>query len=244
MLTILIIVIAILVTGALAYLIANKVPKKIRPIISIVLWLLVVFLGYKIYQGIMEPIKFNKEKTVRYSKVIHNLKIIRDAEIAHKTVTGDFTNKPNDLIKFIDTAKFAVTETKNVIKTVNKGTDYSQIMIEVEERTVDTIGFKDVRASFAGRDYKNMFDVPGTSTKFELKTGYVEKVQGIKSPVFLAQVAKEIVLEGLSKQLIRVEKEALAPEVTGEYISVGDLDDVKTNGNWPIIYDTGEVKDN
>ena len=115
-------------------------------------------------------------------------------------------------------------------------------MIEVEERVVDTIGYKDVRADFAGRDYKNMFKVPDTDAHFDLKTGYVEKVQGIKSPVFIAQVDKAIVLDGLSEQLIRQEKEALAPEVTGAYVSVGDLEDVKTNGNWPIIYDTGEVK--
>ena len=243
MLTILIILLAIVATGALAYLITNKVSKKMRPIISIVLWLLVIFFGYKIYKGIMGPIEFNKEKVARYTPVIDNLKTIRDAQVAHKEVTGNFTSNPANLIKFIDTAKFAITETKNVIKTVNKGTDYSPIMIEVEERIVDTIGYKDVKADFAGRDYSKMFDVPGTSAKFDLKTGYVEKVQGVKSPVFLVKVAKETVLEGLPIHLIKQEKEALAPEVTGEFISVGSLDDVKTNGNWPIVYDTGKTKD-
>ncbi len=243
MLTILIIVLAVVATGALAYLITNKVSKKARPIISIVLWLLVIFLGYKIYKGIMGPIEFNKEKVERYTPVIQNLKTIRDAQIAHKEVTGNFSNNPANLIKFIDTAKFAITETKNIIKTVNKGTDYSPIMIEVEERTIDTIGFKDVRADFASRDYSNMFKVPGTSAKFDLKTGYVEKVQGLKSPVFLVQIAKELILEGLPIHLIKQEKEALAPEVTGEFISVGSLDDVKTNGNWPIVYDTAAAKD-
>ncbi len=242
MLTIIIIVLAIVATGALAYLITNKVSKKARPIISILLWLLVIFLGYKIYKGIMGPIEFNEEKVERYTPVIKSLKTIRDAQIAHKEVTGDFTNNPANLIKFIDTAKFAITETKNVIKTVNKGTDYSPIMIEVEERTVDTIGYKDVRADFAGRDYSNMFNVPGTSAKFDLKTGYVEKVQGVKSPVFMVSVAKELILEGLPIHLIKQEKEALAPEVIGEFISVGSLDDVKTNGNWPILYDSGKAK--
>tara|TARA_R110002073_G_scaffold139232_2_gene289271 strand:+ start:51352 stop:52089 length:738 start_codon:yes stop_codon:yes gene_type:complete len=242
MLTILIILVAILATGALAYLIANKVSKKARPIISIVLWLLVIFLGYKIYQGIMGPIIFNKEKVARYTPVIKNLKTIRDAEIAHKEVTGNYTANKANLITFIDTAKFAVTETKNIVVTVNKGTDYSPIMIEEEQRVVDTIGYKEVRASFAGRDYKNMFKVPGTDAEFDLKTGFVEKVQGVRSPVFLAQIAKETVLNGLPNHLVRQEKEALAPEVTGEFISVGSLDDVKTNGNWPIIYDTGELQ--
>ena len=243
MLTILIIIIAIIATGALAYLIANKVSKKVRPIISIVLWLLVILLGYKIYQGIMGPIKFNEEKTVRFAPVIDNLKTIRDAQLAHKEVTGRFTDNQANLIQFIDTAKFAVTKIENVSKMVNKGTSYSPIMIEVEERVVDTIGFKDVRASFAGRDYKNMFSVPGTDAKFELKIGFIEKIQGIKSPVFLAKVAKDIVLKGLPNHLIKQEKEALAPEITGEFVSVGSLDDVTTSGNWPIIYDTGKTKD-
>ena len=68
-------------------------------------------------------------------------------------------------------------------------------------------------------------------------------MQGVRSPVFLVKVAKEVILEGLPIHLIKQEKEALAPEVTGEFISVGSLDDVKTNGNWPITYDTAEAKD-
>lgn len=242
MLTILIIIVAIVLTGVLAYLIANKLSKKVRPIISIVLLLLSIFLGYKIYQGIMQPINFNAAKKERFAPVIDNLKIIRDAQLAHKVVTGKFTNNSASLIQFIDTAKFAVTKIENISKMVNKGTSYSPIMIEEEERVVDTIGFKDVRASFAGRDYKNMFSVPGTDAKFELKTGFVEKVQGIKSPVFIVKVAKEVVLKGLPNHLIKQEIEAVAPEITGEFVSVGSLDDVKTSGNWPVIYDTGKVK--
>ena len=244
MLTILIIIVAIAITGALAYLITNKVPQKMRPIISIVLLLLAVFFVYKIYQGIMGPIKFNKEKVARYSPVISNLKTIRDAQLAHKEVTGNFSNNSASLIKFIDTAKFAVTKIENIVVEVNKGTALQPIMVEEEKRVTDTIGYKDVKADFAGRDYSKMFIVPGTDAQFELKTGFVEKVQGVKSPVFLVQIAKEKVLEGLPRHLIKQEIEALAPEVTGEFISVGSLDDVKTNGNWPQLYDTGKAKDN
>jgi len=240
MITILIIIVAILLVALFAYLIVNKVPKKLRPIISILLWLLIIFLGYKIFQGIMGPIKFNKEKKIRYSKVIDNLKMIRDAEVAHKEVTGRFTDKPANLIKFIDTAKFAITEIKNVVVTEQKGA----ISVEVEKRVVDTTGYKDVRANFAGRDYKNMFNVPGTDAQFEIKTGFVEKIQGVKAPVFEAKVDKAVVLKGMSKSLINQEKEALGgPEVRGEFISVGSLEDVKTSGNWPPMYDPDSEKD-
>ena len=238
--TFLIIIASILVVGLLSYLIVNKVPKKLRPIISIVLWVLIIFLGYKIYQSIMGPIEFNKEKVIRYEKVIDNLKIIRDAQVAHKEVTGNFTDKPASLVSFIDTARFAVTETKNIVITEQRGA----ITVDVEKRVTDTIDFKDVRASFAGRDYKNMFKVPNTDAQFEIKTGWVEKVQGVKAPVFLARVDKAIILEGLNKDLIRMEKEALGgSEVSGEYISVGSLDNVNTSGNWPPSYDPDGEKD-
>ncbi len=241
MITILIIVVAILLVALFAYLIVNKVPKKLRPIISILLWFLIIFLGYKIFQGIMGPITFNKEKKIRYARVIDHLKTIRDAEVAHKEVTGNFTDKPANLISFIDTAKFAITEVKNIVIDEDKG---GGIIVQVEKRVVDTIGYKDVRASFAGRDYKNMFNVPGTDTQFEIKTGFVEKIQGVKAPVFEAKVDKAIVLKGMSKSLINQEKESLGgPEVRGEYISVGSLDDVKTGGNWPPFYDPDSEKD-
>ncbi len=240
MITLFIILAAVAFVALLAYLIVNKVPKKMRPIISVLLWLLIVFLGYKIYQSIMGPIKFNTAKKERYAKVITNLKLIRDAEIAHKAVTGKFTDKPDQLIAFIDTAKFAMTEVKNIVVTEERGA----ITVDVEKRVVDTVGFKDVRADFAGRDYKNMFKVPGTDVKFNLETSAVEKVQGVKASVFEAKVDKKIVLKGLNQDFIRQEVISLGgTEVPGEYISVGSLEDVKVSGNWPPTYDSKEEKE-
>jgi len=237
--TILIILVAILIVGFIAYMVVNKIPKKLRPIISLLLWVLTIFLGYLIYESIMAPIEFNKEKEARYAKVIHNLKMIRDAEVAHKDITGDYTDNKLKLIEFIDTAKYAITEVKNVVETQTKGA----ITVEVEVRKVDTIGFKDVRADFAGRNYKEMFQIPGTNQEFVVQVGKVEKVQGLLAPVFLVEVDKAIILEGLNEDFIRQEKEALGGvNVRGAYISVGSLDDVKTSGNWPPSYDTAEER--
>jgi len=234
MISILIIIASVLAVAGLAYLIVNKLPAKLKPVLSIVLWVVIVFFAYKIYNSIMEPIKFNQEKRERYAKVIDNLKIIRDAEIAYATVNRKFTDKYDDLISFIDTAKFAVTEVKNIVVTEQRG----RITVDVEKRVVDTVGFEPVINSFQGRDYKNMMNVPGTDAKFELKTGTVEKVQGVQASVFEAKVDKAIVLSGLNKDLIRQEKEALGGiNVPGEYIAVGSLEEVNSNGNWPPYYD-------
>jgi hypothetical protein len=234
MISILIIIVSILAVGGLAYLIVNKLPAKFKPVLSIVLWVVIIFFGYKIYTSIMQPIQFNKIKKQRYALVIENLKTIRDAELAYGQVNRKFTDKYEDLISFIDTAKFAITEVKNIVVTEQRG----RITIDVEKRVVDTVGFEPVINSFKGRDYKNMMNVPGTDAKFELKTGTVEKVQGVTASVFEAKVDKAIVLQGLNKDLIRQEKEALGGiNVPGESIVVGSLEDVNSNGNWPPFYD-------
>ncbi len=234
MINILIIIVSVLAVAGLAYLIVNKLPAKLKPLLSIVLWVVIIFFAYKIYNSIMEPIRFNKEKRERYAKVIDNLKIIRDAEIAYAQVNRRFTDKYDDLISFIDTAQFAVTEVKNIVVTEQRG----RITVDVEKRVVDTVGFEPVINSFQGRDYKNMMNVPGTDAQFELKTGTVEKVQGVQASVFEAKVDKAVVLNGLNKDLIRQEKEALGGiNVPGEFIAVGSLEEVNSNGNWPPYYD-------
>ena len=83
-----------------------------------------------------------------------------------------------------------------------------------------------------------MMTVPGTDAKFELAVGKVEKVQGVQASVFEAKVDKAVVLQGMDEDLINQEKEALGGiNVPGEFISVGSLEDVNSNGNWPPFYD-------
>ena len=232
--SILIIILAILAVAGLAYLIVNKLPSKVKPIVSIVLWAIIITLSYNIYQSIMKPIHFNKAKKVKYAKVIENLKIIRDAELAYAEVNRRFTKNPQDLINFIDKDSFAITEIKNIVVTEQRG----RITIDVEKRIVDTVGFEPVLNSFTDRDYKNMMSVPGTDAKFDLAVGRVEKVQGVMASVFEAKVDKAVVLEGMDRDLINQEKEALGGiNIPGEFISVGSLEDVNSNGNWPPFYD-------
>ena len=55
---------AVLGAVLIAFVIVKYLPLKLRWIPSILLLLLAIFLGFKIYGGIMEPIKFAKEKVV------------------------------------------------------------------------------------------------------------------------------------------------------------------------------------
>lgn len=240
MITFLIILVGIVVTAFLAYAIVNYIPRKWHWILSTALILISIFLIYKINFEITKPIKFNTEKQAKYAKVINNLKIIRDAEVAYKTVNGKYTTSGEELINFIETAKFALTQTRYVPKTVSLG---GGITKEIEERVVDTIGFEDVKSKFAGKDYKNMMKIPGTDQNFKIEIGEVEKIVGLKAPVFEVKVDKSLILAGMDENLVRQEREAIGgEEIRGEFVKIGSLTDVSEDGNWPPSYDKGDKK--
>ncbi|MDO9038262.1 MAG: hypothetical protein Q7U59_07935, partial [Lutibacter sp.] len=229
MITVLIIVIGIVVTAFLAYAIVNFIPRKLHWIISILLIAIAIFLVYKINFEITKPIKFNKEKKEKYAKVINKLKIIRDAEVAYKKVNGNYTTDGEALIQFIENGKFALTQTRYVPKTISIG---GGITKTIEERVVDTIGYDEVKNVFVGKDYKNMMKIPGTDQTFKIEIGEIEKIVGLKAPVFEVKVDKALILAGMDENLVKQEKEAIGgEEVRGEFIRVGSLTDVSEDGN-------------
>jgi len=236
-------VVVLFIVGIIACLfiaraILKFIPKKFHIIISFVLYGIVILLAYKIYDGVMTPIKFNKEKVVRFTATINNMKMIRDAQSAHRTVIGKYCAKGEDLVRFIDTAQFAVTVARNEVKIVDVG---GGITNEVEYRVIDTTGYTDVRAIFVGKDYKNMMNVPGTDKQFIMTLGAIPRTNGIMASVYEIKITKAVVLHGMNKDLIRLEEEAYADsEIKGKNISVGSLNEVSDSGNWPPIYDQAD----
>ena len=233
---------AVLVAVLLAFAIVKYLPLNLRWIPSILLLVVAVFLGFKIYGGIMEPIQFNKDKIKKYAPVVENLKIIRDAEIKFYEKYGRYTNNKELLVAFIEQAKLAITETRTIVEKENRG---GGVIVDVERRVTDTIGYEPVIKYFEGRDYKNMFKVPGVEgVEFELEVAKVEKVQGLVVPTFMARTSKKAILVGMNESLVKQELEAIeTDQIKGEYVSVGSLDEVTTGGNWPPSYDkAGEKK--
>ena len=226
---------AVVVAVLLAYIIVKFVPLKMRWLVSLLLLAVSIFLGVKIYQGIMAPIKFDIEKKKRYSKVINNLRLIRDAEVKYNEVYGTYTKDKNALITFIENGKLPITETKNITVKENRG---GGIYVDVSKRKVDTIGYEAVLKQFKGKDYKNMFKVPGTNKEFTIETGKVEKVAGLEVPTFVVKTDKSSILTGMDPSLVKQELEAVTTdEIKGESISVGSLEEVSSGGNWPPSYD-------
>ncbi len=210
-----------------------------KTIFQIVLWIICVGLGYLIYRSVTGPIEFKKIKEERFSKVISNLKDIRNSQEAYRTVNGKFANDFKSLIAFVDTGKYTITQQRD--SSYMEFDKVYGIDLLREVTIIDTLGFVSVKDSlFKGDDrYKSMMNVPyaqGGET-FDMKAEIVDK-GGYKAPVFEAKVKKDIILYDQPKDLMARENAQISvEEVNGPEIRVGSLTDVSTNGNWPPIYD-------
>ncbi|MHA6280972.1 hypothetical protein ACXYMT_12405 [Salinimicrobium sp. CAU 1759] len=213
-------------------------------VIQLVLWIVIIFLGYLVFNSVYQPIKFNEVKEARYAKVIENLKDIRDAELAHRTVTGKFEGNWDNLVSFIDTAQFTLTQRRDTTVMDEEYRKTYGVDRRIEIVVIDTLGYKSVKDSlFKGSDrYKTMMNVPidGVDEQFQLSAGTVDK-SGTKIPVFEAKIAKEVILYDQDKDLVNQEEQVVSVDnVNGPFIKVGSMEEVKTSGNWPLKYGDAE----
>ncbi len=210
-----------------------------KAIIQIVLWIVCIFLGYMIYKSVTGPIEFDKVKKERFAEVIDRLKDIRNAQEAYKTVNGRYAGNFDQLVAFVDTASYTITQQRD-----SSYMEYDrvyQIDMLKEVTIIDTLGFVAVKDSLFKNSerYKQMMNVPyaPNNEKFTMKADIVEK-SGYKAPVFEAKVDKSIVLHDQPKDLLaRENTQVSVEEVNGSEIKVGSLTEVSTSGNWPPIYD-------
>ena len=187
----------IVLTIVIVYLIDKKIPKKYKSYILLGLWSLIIYLGYITFMSVYGEIKFNQLKEKRYKVVIENLKDIRDAELAHRTVTGLFQGNWDSLVKFIENEKFTITQRRDSTIIDKELTRLYGVDTTKEIVIVDTLDFVSVKDSLFGADprYKTMMNIPTLSDgqKFELKAGLLDQ-NGINIPVFEASVSKKVLL--------------------------------------------------
>ncbi len=252
---ILIAILVIALTIGLVWLIDKFIPVKFKPVLIIALWALIAVLGYQTFMSIYEPIQFNKVKKKRYAKVIERMVDIRDAQLAHRQVTGAFAPNFENLISFIDSAQFTITQRRDSTILDEEATKrYGGVETYKDIIIVDTLDYVSVKDSlFKGSErYMSMMDVPNTSgKKVEMQSGFLdENGQFVKTPVnngsknipvFEAKIMKRVILHDQNKDLISQENEVVSVDgVNGDAIRVGSLVEVNTSGNWPKTYGDNE----
>ncbi len=253
------------IVAILTYLINKVIPLKLYPLVKVILWGVIAFLGYQLYNSVFEPVRFNKEKVKRYKSVIANLKDIQKAEVMHGKLKGVYTSKWSELIHFIENDSIPIIQQRDSIyKVTIAGIDQ-----EKEMKVIDTLRKIPVIDSlFKGKiHYRRMkyipiknkylyYKVEGKDTLTTLLadspatykgeyTPMTFKLETTKFPykgdtlsLFRVQLDKKYILTGQNKDLINQERQALEnDQIKGEYVRIGSLQEVKENGNWPPLYD-------
>lgn len=211
-------------------------------IIQLVLWVVIIFLGYMVFNSVYDPVKFNKVKEKRYAQVIERLQDIRAAQLAHQEVTGAYAKDFPSLISFLDTAEYVLTQRRDttVLDVEYRRTYNVDQYIDIV--LVDTLGYASVKDSlFKDNRHKQMMNVPveGVNAQFEMDAGTVVK-NDTRLPVFEVKVDKAVVLHDQDRDLVLQEKQIVSvDQVNGPYIQIGSMEEVKNTGNWPQSYGTG-----
>ncbi|MBC2844879.1 hypothetical protein [Winogradskyella flava] len=227
------IVVIILLTIGIVWLIDKFVPKKLKPIINILLWILIIFLGYMTFMSVYEEIKFNKLKVERYKVVIDRLVDIRDSQLAYKEVNGEYAGDFNKLINFVENGKVPITQRRDTLILDEERTRaFGGVETMKTITLIDTLSYYTVKDSIFKGDnrFKSMADVGvgKDGAQFKLQAGKLDDI-----PVFEASVDKAIVLDGQEKYLIDKEKQVFSiAGVKGPTVKIGSMEEVNTSGNW------------
>ena len=238
---ILAIVLIIILTIGIVWLIDKFVPKKIKPILNIILWVLIIFLGYMTYMSVYKEIQFNHLKKERFSLVIDKLIDIRDSQLAYKDVHGTYTDSFDKLINFVENGKVPITQRRDTLVLDEERTKAFGGVETMKTLTlIDTLSYYTVKDSlFKGSTrYKNMMNVGvgKEGAKFELKAGKLDEFA-----VFEASVDKSVILDDQEPYLVEKEKQVISVDgVNGPTLIVGSMDEVFTKGNWPKSYTNKE----
>jgi len=227
------VVVIILLTIGIVWLIDKFVPKKIKPVINLLLWALIIYLGYITFMSVYQEIKFNQLKEKRYITVIERLQKVRDAQIAYKEVNGNYADSFDKLVRFVDTAQVPITQRRDTLVLDEERTRAFGGVETMKTLTlIDTLDYYSVKDSiFEGNaSYKNMGNVGvgKEGAKFDIKTGELDDI-----PVFEVSVDKAVILSDQEAYLVEKEKQAVSiAGVKGPTIKVGSMEEITTSGNW------------
>jgi hypothetical protein len=196
-----------------------------KAVIQFVLFIIIVALGYMVYDSIMEPVRLNQEKAKREKEVVQRMKDIRSAEIIYKQLNDKYTDQWDSLVQFIDTARIPVV---NIIPDPTDTTFTLTIN--------DTVGYVRVYDSLFHHnqnvDISQFMIIPfsGGDT-IELHAGEMDR-GGVTVQVFEAKAPYSSYLKGMDEQYI-INLTAGKKDIDlYPGIKVGSMTEPSTDGNW------------
>ena len=192
--------------------------------IQIVLALVIVVLGYLIYESIMEPVRLNQEVASRESVVIQRLRDIRQVQAAHRSRFGVFNSSLDSLVRFVRNDSLPVIRAVGSVP--DTLTETEAVNLGIVQR--DTIWVRAVDSLLRRARYPldSLPYVPFTDgVRFVMDAGKIER--GLTQlPVFEAFALPTDYLRDIDRWRIYYTRDIEAG------LRVGSLIEASTDGNW------------
>ena len=194
-------------------------------IIKAVLFLIIIFLGYRLYSIILDPINYEKLEERRYDAVKEKLEQIRDVQKAYRTEYRAFAPDLNAVIAFVDTGRSAIIERKD-----SSFMYYNEVyQTDMEKDTIITtiLGYESVKDKLFGADFdpESLRYIPfSDNSEFELEAGKLD-VSDVIVPVFEARASNKAIFHDVLNKYKQYIEEDYA-------LQVGDLNEPTLSGNW------------
>jgi hypothetical protein len=193
-------------------------------IIKAGLAVVILVLGYLIFNSINKPVKFENTLNSRGEVIVSKLKDIRTAQNLFRNQYGRYTASFDTLIAFIQNGK--IPEVK-LIPDPNDTTFTRSIS--------DTIGFISIYDSiFAKKNYNlvKLNEIPfSNGDYFSILAGQINK-GGVDVAVFEVSARIETYTKDLDKQLIINRIKEIEDRSKFPGLKVGSMTDASTDGNW------------
>lgn len=227
--------------------------KVIRNIVCVLLFVVCCGLVYAIYNSVMQPVKFNKEKDYREEVAIQRLKDIRTLQVAFKSVYNRFSPTVDSL------KDFYLNGQMSVIMQIGSNDDSTAVShTEALKKANKKLTAADLYALYQQGDKNLVFKVeskiPVKDTLFSSRTDFnidslafipfsgkapvemesvIKTVSGVPVPLFEARMPYRTLLKGLDNQL-RINLDAdRRNQNRYEGLQVGSISAPNNNaGNW------------
>ena len=205
--------------------------KKI--LIQVVLLVMVVFLGYKVYDSIMEPVRYKKATTDREKIIIDKLNQIKELEIQYKKLNSKYAGSFDTLVDFYLNDQMPLVFKSGAVP--DTLTEDQALEMGIITRDTTLIAIKDtLLKDVENFDIHKLILVPFTHGKvnFEIETSTVKRAN-FDVPVFEVRCYKKDYLAGIKEQdLLQNDLLILNEDDKFPGLKLGSLTEPSTDGNW------------
>lgn len=192
--------------------------KLVKIGLTVVLWLVVMALVYKLYTVVNDPVQFKAALEVRSKATKDRLLDIKVAQEYYRQRNNTYAANFDDLINTIKNEKLTIIKTIGDPDDTTVVVTYDTIMIPILEEITTKERFRGTE------DVNQLRYIPLTDSKqFTLAMDTI-KIQRVELAVFEAKAAKADFLDGLDATFIK------NPAI--EDLSIGSLTSASGKGSW------------